>query len=184
MFCWSASSSCFCTGVCFFGLLGQFLVPVALVVLLELPVFILSSSYLHVIYLHLIKNLRRLNSKALLNQVHATWHACLISWNCFGLQVSMCVCVCVPTPKSINNQWCDMVWYRPLCNCLSKFHGFFPAFNYFIWHLPSIKWMGLAILTQHIVNACQKTPRWHGTSYKRTTGKMGHFIYKREWANA
>ena len=33
----------------------------------------------------------------------------LISWNCFGL----CVYVCVSSPKGINNQWHDMVWYRP-----------------------------------------------------------------------
>ena len=31
----------------------------------------------------------------------------------------------------------------------------FPAFNYFVQHFPSIIWMGVAILPQHVVNACQ-----------------------------
>ena len=31
---------------------------------------------------------------------------------CFCSHVSMYVCVFVPTPKGINTQWHDMVWYR------------------------------------------------------------------------
>ena len=44
--------------------------------------------------------------KLFLNQAHA-----LVSWNCFGSCISMCVCV--SALEAINNQWHDMVWYRP-----------------------------------------------------------------------
>ena len=91
----------------------------------------------------------------------------------------LCVSVC-PSPRTIITSGmicCDIgrVWlakqvWRP-----------FPAFNYFIWHLLLIKWMGV---TQHVVNACQRKLRWCSTSYKRSTGKMECFIYKSEWANA
>ena len=96
----------------------------------------------------------------------------------------MYVCVSLPAPKAINNQWRDMVWYRPCVILLNKLHGFtLLLITYFIWHLPLIKWIGVAILTQHIVNAYQRKLRWHGTSYKRITRKTECFIYKSEWAN-
>ena len=47
--------------------------------------------------------------------------------------------------------WCDIDRVQLVKQVLQLF----PAFNYFIWHLPSIKWMGVAILTQHVANACQ-----------------------------
>ena len=127
-------------------------------------------------------------NNGLLNQARAAeGHVCLVSWNCFGSCIGMCVCVSVclsvhlsVCPKDINNQWCDIghVWL------VKQVSWLFPAFNYFIWYLPSIQWMGVAILTQHTVNACQRKLRWHGTSYRRTTRKTEHFIYKSEWANA
>ena len=120
----------------------------------------------------------------LLNQAHAV-DGCmrLVSWNCFGSHISMCVCVCLSVCLSVclppgalitsGVIWCDIG--RVL---LSKpVSRLFPAFNYFIWQLPLIKWMGVAILMQHIVNTCQRKLRWHGTSYKRTTVKTGRFIY-------
>ena len=92
-----------------------------------------------------------------------------------------CVSVCPPQGPLITSGviWCDIghVWL------VKQVLQLFPAFNYFIWHFPSIKWMGVAILTQHVVNACQRKLRWRGTSYKRTTQKTEHFIYKSEWAN-
>ena len=49
-----------------------------------------------------------------LNQARAAkGRSHLVSWNCFGSCVSMRVSVSVSTPKGINNQWHDMVWYRP-----------------------------------------------------------------------
>ena len=101
--------------------------------------------------------------KHFLNQACAAeGRARLVSWNCFGSRVSMCVCVCacvcvrvcvcasVSIPEGINNQLCDIghVWLVKQALQLS------PAFNYFLWHLPSIEWMGVAILTQHIMNVC------------------------------
>ena len=70
-----------------------------------------------------------------------------------------CVCVCVcPPPRSLITSgviWCD-IGRVPLVKQVLRL---FPAFNYFIRHLPSIKWMGVAILTQHVVNACQRKLR-------------------------
>ena len=63
--------------------------------------------------------------------------------------------VCVSTPKAINNQWCDIDRVRLVKQVLRLF----PAFNYFIRQLPSIKWMGVAILTQLVVNTCQRKLR-------------------------
>ena len=69
--------------------------------------------------------------------------------------VYVCVSVCVSTPQASNNQWRDIGHVRLVKQVLRLF----PAFNYFIWHLLSIKWMGVAILTQHVVNACQRKLR-------------------------
>ena len=55
----------------------------------------------------------------------------------------VCVCVCVSAPEAINNQWRDIDCVQLVKQVLRLF----PAFNYFIRHLPSIKWMGVAILT-------------------------------------
>ena len=77
----------------------------------------------------------------------AEGRAHLVSWNCLGLRA-----VCVSAPVGINNQWRFMVLYRPCAIDQTSFMAF-PAFIYFIWHLVSIEWMGVAILTQHVVNA-------------------------------
>ena len=71
------------------------------------------------------------------------------------VRASVCVCVCVSAPEAINNQWRDIVCVRLVKQVLRHF----PAFNYFIQHLLSIKWMDVAILTQHVVNACQRKLR-------------------------
>ena len=51
-----------------------------------------------------------------LNQARAAeGHVHLVSRNCFGLHVCMCVCLSVclcVCPEGTNNQWHDMVWYR------------------------------------------------------------------------
>ena len=101
---------------------------------------------------------------------------------CLSVSVCLCVSVCPPPRPLITSGmiWCDIDHVQLVKQVLQLF----PAFNYFIRHLPSIKWMVVAILTQHVVNTCQRKLRWHGNSYKRTTRKMEHFIYKSEWANA
>ena len=83
------------------------------------------------------------------------------------VRVSVCVCVCVsvsvsvsvcPPPRPLITSgviWCDIDCVRLVKQILRLF----PAFNYFIRHLLSIKWMGVAILTQHVVNACQRKLR-------------------------
>ena len=61
--------------------------------------------------------------------------------------VCMCVCVCLsvcPPPRPLITSgviWCDIGRVRLVKQVLRLF----PAFNYFIRHLPSIKWMGVAI---------------------------------------
>ena len=109
----------------------------------------------------------------------AEGHVHLVFWNCFGPHVGMSVCTCPPPRALITSGviWCDIGHMR-LVKQVSR------LFPYFIWHLPSIKWMGVAILTQHVMKACQRKLRWCGTSYKRTTVKTEHFIYKSEWVNA
>ena len=72
------------------------------------------------------------------------------------VHASVCVCVCPPPRPLITRGviWCDIdrvLVKQPL--------RVFPAFNYFIRQLPSIKWMGVAILTQLVVNACQRKLR-------------------------
>ena len=99
------------------------------------------------------------------------------------VRVSVCVCVCPPPRVLITSGviWCDIGRVR----LVKQFWRLSPAFNYFLlWHLSSVEWMGVAILTQHVVNACQRKLRRCGTSYKRTTWKTERFIYKSEWANA
>ena len=65
----------------------------------------------------------------------------------------VCVCVCVPALRPLITSgmiWCDIDRVRLVKQVLRLF----PTFNYFIRHLPLIKWMGLIILTQHVVNTC------------------------------
>ena len=69
--------------------------------------------------------------------------------------VCVCVCVCMSALEAINNQWRDI----DLVRLVKQVLRLFPAFNYFIRHLQSIKWIGVAILTQHVVNACQRKLR-------------------------
>ena len=97
------------------------------------------------------------------------------------LLVRTSVCVCLPLRALITSGviWCAIGHVR----LIKQVSQLFPAFNYFIWHLLSIKWMGMAILTQHVTNACQRKLRWHITSYKRITGKTECFIYKNDWEN-
>ena len=93
----------------------------------------------------------------------------------------VCVCLC-PPPRALiicSVVWCDIGRMR----LVKQVSWLFPAFIYFIWHLLLIKWIGVAILTQHVVNACQRKLKWCGTHYKRTTRKTEHFIHKSKWAN-
>ena len=97
------------------------------------------------------------------------------------VHASVCVCVCQPPrPLIISGVILCDIDHVQLVKQVSQI---FPAFNYFIWHLPLIKWVDVAILTQHVMNACQRKLRCCGTSYKRTTQKTERFIYKSEWVN-
>ena len=127
----------------------------------------------------------------LLNLVHVAFsRTCLVSWNCSGSQVGMyvCVCVCVSAPRTLITSgviWC-VIDRVQLVNQVS---WLFPAFNYFIWHLSSIKWMAVAILTQHIMNTCQKTkmtvlatkglPERQSASFIKVRGLMRSDAFKR-----
>ena len=64
----------------------------------------------------------------------ARWYVC----------VCVCVSVCLPLRPLITSGviWCDIGRVRLVKQVLR----IFPAFNYFIRRLPSIKWMGVAIL--------------------------------------
>ena len=80
-------------------------------------------------------------------------HVCV----CVSVSVCLCVSVCPPLRSLITSGmiWCGIDRVRLVKQVLRLF----PAFNYFIWHLLSIKWMGMAILSQHVVNACQRKLR-------------------------
>ena len=64
---------------------------------------------------------------------------------CVCVCVCMCVSVCPPPRPLITSGviWCDIGRVRLVKQVLRLF----PAFNYFIRHLPLINWMGVAILT-------------------------------------
>ena len=130
---------------------------------------------------HSLGNCSVLTYRCLLNQAHAAFAHTPGFLKLLWL-AHRYVCVSLPPRPLITSGmiWCDIdrVWLgkqvlRP-----------FPAFNYFIRLLLSIKWMGVGILSQHMMNACQRKLRWHGNSYKNTTQKTECFIYKSEWANA
>ena len=69
----------------------------------------------------------------------------------------VCAYVCLSSKPLITSGviWCDIERVRLVKQVLRLF----PNFNYFIRHLPLIKWMGVAILTQHVMNTCQKKLR-------------------------
>ena len=74
------------------------------------------------------------------------------------VRVLVYVCVCMSAPRPLITSgviWCDIDRVRLVKQVLRLL----PAFNYFIRQLPSIKWMGLAILAQQVVNACQRKLR-------------------------
>ena len=83
--------------------------------------------------------------------------------------VSVCLSVCSLSWALVTSDvmWCDIGRVQ----LVKQVSWLFPAFNYFTWHLLLIKFMGVAILTQHVMNTCQRKLRWCGTSYKRTTRK-------------
>ena len=67
-----------------------------------------------------------------LNQMRVAFgHACLVSKNCFGSRIGMCVFVSVRLcvrPEAINNQWCDIGRVR----LVKQASQLFPAPNYLI----------------------------------------------------
>ena len=96
------------------------------------------------------------------------WSAC--RYACVCVCVCVCVCPCVhvcPPPRPLITShviWCDIgrVWL------VKQVIQLFPGFNYFIRHLLSITWMDVAILTQHVMNACQtKVRRYYSTTQRQ-----------------
>ena len=131
--------------------------------------------------LNCVVGIARTDNTCLLNQVRGR-RPCVPGFlKSFRPQTLVYVCVSAPRPLITSGViWCDVDRVQLVKQVLQ----FFTAFNYYIRDLLSIKWMAVAILTQHVVNTCQGKLKWHGTSYKRTTRKMERFIYKSEWANA
>ena len=72
-----------------------------------------------------------------------------------------CMCVCLLLEVLIISDVIQTVWL------VKQVLWLLLAFNCFIWYLLLIKWMGVAILTQLVVNACQRKLRWHSTSYRK-----------------
>ena len=96
----------------------------------------------------------------------AAIHALLVSWNCFCLCIGMCMCVCASVclsvclaPRALITSgviWCDIgrVWLvKPVTQLFSL--------------LLSIKWMGMALVTQHVMHARQRWQSWCRTSNGR-----------------
>ena len=74
-----------------------------------------------------------------LNQACTTFGCTrLVSWNCLDSHIGMCGCVSVcPPPRTLLTSgviWCDIGRVR----LVKQISRLFPAFNYFIWHLPLI----------------------------------------------
>ena len=77
--------------------------------------------------------------------------------------------------------WCDIGHVRLVKQVLQLS----PAFNYFIQHLLSIKPIGMAILTQQVMNACQKYQDDMVLATKELPERRNaSFTYKSEWVNA
>ena len=75
----------------------------------------------------------KLHNPVFLNQACAAeGRAHLVSWNCFGSHVGMCVCVSVcPPPRPLITSgviWCDIDRVRLVKQVL----WLFPGFNYFV----------------------------------------------------
>ena len=86
----------------------------------------------------------------------------------------VCVCLCVAPRALITRSMicCDIehVWL------VKHVLPIFPAFSCFIWYLLLIKWIiSMVLLTQHVVNSCQRRLSWCGTSNRRTTQKTERF---------
>ena len=97
--------------------------------------------------------------------------ASLVSWNFFCLQ-HWYTCVCPPLRALITNYVKGI--YN---NWLNQFYSFSVSVR--IWHLQSIKWMDIALVTQRVVNAWER-----GTLLPNsTTNKTECFRYIGEWVN-
>ena len=111
-------------------------------------------------------------------QVHEPCVLKLLWFTCQFMSLCVCVCVCVCSPLKVliasGMMWCDIDHVWLVKQVLQT------AFSCFIWQLPSVKWMGMALLTQHLVNPCQMILKCCSTSYKRITRKEEHFGYKGE----
>ena len=90
---------------------------------------------------------------------------CLVSWHYFCSRywhvcvcVRVSVCLCMSASMGINNQWCNMVWYR---SCVIGWISYDR-------HLPLIKWMSVALVTQSIMNIWQQRQTWYHTSLRRS----------------
>ena len=94
------------------------------------------------------------STKTFLNKARAarTW---FLEIALVRTSVCMCVSVCSPPRPLITSGmiWCDIDRVRLVKQVLRLF----PAFNYFIRYLPSIKWMGVAILTARSERLPKKT---------------------------
>ena len=76
---------------------------------------------------------------------------------CVCVSVSVCVSVCLPPRLLIIS---GVIWHDiDRMQLVKQVLQLFPACNYFIWHFLLIKWMGVAILILHVMNACQRTLR-------------------------
>ena len=86
------------------------------------------------------------------------------------------VCLCVCPPQGINNQWCDIgcVWL------VKQVLQLFSAFSCFIWHLPSIKWMVVALVTQCVMYARQRSRSWCCTSHRRR--RINYLVVVTRWS--
>ena len=96
----------------------------------------------------------------------------LIHWYvCVHVCVCACLCVCVSTPKGINNLWSNVghVWLvKPILQLFSL--------------LLSINWMGMALVTQCIMNARHRYWSWHSTSHRRRY--INYLVVATRWSTS
>ena len=118
----------------------------------------------------------------------------------FLVCMPVCVCVCVsvcPPPRPLVTS--GMIWFDIDCVWLVKqVLQLFPLFICFIWHLLSIKWMGVALVTQEFWTLANKAKvKWYyiqkehpmvatrqNTSVIKMSGQMCSDAFKRRLALA
>ena len=90
--------------------------------------------------------------------MRACVHACACV--CLSVCLSFCLCICSSFPRAL-------ITTQVKCICSNWLNQSYSFLVSFIQHLPLINRMDVALVTQHIVNPCQRRQSWHCTSHRK-----------------